>query len=294
VRGRCAFAEIGGKGHLKERDGVKEWLQFNAANNCDWYNGSSAKRFDFRMDYKTYGSDCYVCLGITGVSPVDEPADMLMLPRYFACSAGAEAKSIFNPERISAAHMADKIGAKRTGTCAIAFTKAGIDKVREIFSGSVYTAVYGAPDTPCPYNTLIYGLDMRADLSAFDNIVFAEEPLLEGAIDNLIINKDCHVYILGGGAKIAVSGGIPDYLEMGDIYKAVRKALSIKRLRSEYGIYKAAGKQGSYDRFLAALFVFVDLGLVSIDDDGYKIESGVKRSLDESKLYSVLKEASNG
>ncbi|MDE6550597.1 MAG: single-stranded-DNA-specific exonuclease RecJ, partial [Clostridia bacterium] len=51
VRGRCAFAEIGGKGHLKERDGVKEWPQFNAANNCDWYNGSSAKRFDFRMDY---------------------------------------------------------------------------------------------------------------------------------------------------------------------------------------------------------------------------------------------------
>ena len=51
---------------------------------------------------------------------------------------------------------------------------------------------------------------------------------------------------------------------------------------------------GSYGRFLLALFVFVDLGLVSTDTSGYKIESGVKRSLDESKLYCKAKEACNG
>ncbi len=292
-RGRCLFAEIGDKGHLKERDGDKEWLHFNAADNCDWYNGGSRKRFDFRADYRTYGSDEYVSLSITSSLPVEAPADTLMLSRYYACSAGGEISSIFNPERIASAQLTKLLGGKRTGTCAIAFSNAGIEKVKSILGGDC-SVVYGRPHTPCPYNTLIYGLSRDADLSAFDNIVLAEEPLLEGAIDNLIIDKDCKVYILSDGAAVAWADGVPDKAEMGEIYKAVRRALSYKPLRSEYSIYKAAGKMGSYGRFLLALFVFVDLGLVSTDTSGYKIESGVKRSLDESKLYCKAKEACNG
>ncbi|MDE5618465.1 MAG: hypothetical protein K2I79_03155, partial [Clostridia bacterium] len=260
----------------------------------DWYNSLCKKRFFARIDYKIFNNSERACVSISDVSPLNKPPETLMLASFFRCSAAAEEKSIFRPKRINLDEAAKIVGGRRSGVCALAFTHKGAEKAGEIFKDTQYIASYCRPITPCPYNTLVYAVDRNADLSSYSTLILTEEPVLEGAVDMFNIDKDCKVYILEGDRYSMDSRDLPDYNALADIYKAVRSALNEAPARSEFELYRRIGRICGYSTYLAALFIFEDLGFISYGDGGYETVSGVKRKLDDSALYAKLREVGNG
>lgn len=285
---RGAFTRMGGGAHVKESlSSGCEMVQFYAGDRVQWYNSAAKKKFAFNVEYSVFNNVGRASLMIADAYPVQAPPGQLLLSSYLKMSAGGGENSVFSPESI------DEEGIKALkgkGVCIVANSAEGARLAER--AGEGFLTAYGRPYTPCPYDTVIYGLDTDADLAGFSHVVFAEMPLLEGGIDRLTLNKNCRVYVAGGCPEGLAA---PSYEELGEAYKAVRSCLKIKQGANEASLYNAAGKALGWEKFIACLFTFVDLGIIIYDGGGFNLpETLRRRELAESRLYRRLKEEYDG
>ena len=285
---RGAFTRMGGGAHLKASlSGECEMVQFYAGDRVQWYNSAAGKEFAFTVEYSVFNNIERASLMVHDAYPLQPPPGQLLLASYLRMIAGGGESSVFTPEEIDIEGIK---ALKGTGVCLVANSAEGAKIAQSLGEG--FLTACAKPYTPCPYDTIIYGLDPSADLAGFKSVVFLDKPLLLGGIDNLILNKNCKVYVCGGYPAGLV---VPTYEELGEAYKALRNSLRIKQGASEAALFNAAGKALGWEKFLACLFTFMDLGIIIYKEGGVFLPETVqKRELSSSKLYKRLKEEYDG
>ena len=283
---RGAFARMGGGAHVKQSLSAEcELVQFYAGDKVQWYNSAAKKKMAFNIEYSVFNNLERASLMVTDSYPLQAPPGQLLLASYLKACAGGEEKSSFPIQTIDLNGIK---ALKGKGVCVVANSAEGA----ALAADTGFLSAYGQPYTPCPYDTVIYGLDPQADLARYKHVVFAEKPLLEGSIDNLKLNKNCRVYVAGSYPR---GLSVPLYEELAEAYKAVRAALRTKPGANEAALYNAAGKSLGWEKFLSCLFTFVDLGIIIYKEGGFELPETVqKRELSESKLYKRLKEEYDG
>ena len=284
---RGAFTRMGGGAHLKENVGEGcEMVHFFAGENVQWYNSAAKKDFVFNVEYSLFNNMERATLDVTAAYPLQAPPGQLLLLSHLALSAGGEESSVFEPQPIEA----EEIAALKGGVCLLACSQEGA-QAAERFAGQFIRAV-GKPYTPCPYDTVLYCPDPQADLAGFAHVVFMQKPLLAGGIDLMKLGKNCRVHYLDVKPRGLL---VPSYAELAEAYKGVRAALRVKAGASAAGLYNAAGKALGWEKFIAALFTFVDLGIIIYKEGGFELPEQVqKRELSASRLFRRLQEEYDG
>ena len=118
-----------------------------------------------------------------------------------------------------------------------------------------------------------------------------QRPLTGAALK---LGAQSKIYVTGV-SPASLKGEVPSYEELGETYKAVRAALRLKEGASAAGLFNAAGKGLGWEKFCAALFTFVDLGIIIYKDGGFSLPEKVeKRELSSSGLYRRLQEEYDG
>ena len=278
-----SFTRMGGGAHLKESLSDEcEMVHFFAGERAQWYNSAAKKRFVFSIERSIFQNVERASLGVADAYPLQAPPAQLLTFSYLALGAGAE--------EIKAEEIDEEgIRALKGGVCLVVCAAEGAALSERVGAG--FVRAVGRPYTPCPYDTVLFCPEPGADLSGFKSVVFMQRPLTGAALK---LGKQSKIYVTGV-SPASLKGEVPSYEELGEIYKAVRAALRLKEGASAAGLFNAAGKGLGWEKFCAALFTFVDLGIIIYKDGGFSLPEKVeKRELSSSGLYRRLQEEYDG
>lgn len=149
-----------------------------------------------------------------------------------------------------------------------------------------------------PYNRVVLDMNKEENICFYDRVIFLDKPMRAGLTDELKLKRDCNVYehidsMRGLSANLAIlKDNFPTIARMREIFASVASAIKSKEYYSFSELYPCLKGIGIIEFYLA-MYVFYELKILVLSGGRLGINSGIKTSLDKSKIYRRLSKLLN-
>jgi len=275
--------------HIVYKSGNFSMVGFNLLDKLDMLNSAVDKKITFRLGLNVFNGresiqaiiDSVQCVSFSDVN----------IGNYVLTSL-YEDKSIFHPKQISLEESIELIKDKDYRTAYLCFAKSTFDEFVQKCEKQIVKNAYFIAN-PCPNNAIYFDLDINADLTKYENVVFLDRPISLGYIDMLKLDKDCNVFYVenGNGLKLLRTNMIP-YDMLGKIYVKIAKKTTLNPNMRVYDLYIDIENllNVNYNNFMVAICIFMDLGVITKEGKTLKVQKNVKNPIKNSRLYNLIME----